>query len=207
VSAVGAVPLDLRGVYLASGASGKALAALPGLSFVFYDHDVAPSPTRLPRYLDLGYAADKDGIPFTHSSNLVAALDVALQRFVTNEPFQHMAALSAWLRPRLRELGLPMLVDNRWATPAIVTIPLPPDLSAIAIGDALQQYGLLVSYQSEYLVSRNWLQIGLMGHCTIEHLERLLDALASLTRPLKAPALPELAAAPVRGGSRPLLQL
>jgi hypothetical protein len=101
-----------------------------------------------------------------------------------------------------------MLVDNRWATPAIDTNPLTEDVSANAIRDALQQYGLLVSYQSEYLVSRNWLQIGLMGHCTIEHLERLLDVLAWLTRPLmKASALPELAGAPVRVGSRPLLQL
>ena len=177
VSAVGAVPLDLAGVYLVSGASGKALAAYPGLSFVFYDDDVMPEPTRLPRYLDLGYYAEKDGIPFTHSSNLIAALDVALRRFDTNEPFEHMAALSRWLRPRLREMGLPILVDGRWATPAIVTIPLAREVSATAIGDSLQQHGMLVSYQSEYLASRNWLQIGLMGHCATEHLSRLLDVM------------------------------
>src|SRR6185436_18221205 len=76
VSAVGAVPLDLSGVHLASGASGKALASYPGLSFVFYNHDIAPEPDRLPRYLDLGYYAQKNGVPFTHSSNLLAALDV-----------------------------------------------------------------------------------------------------------------------------------
>ena len=128
VSAIGAVPVDLSGVYLASGASGKALAALPGLSFVFHSHDVAPAPTRLPRYLDLGYYADKEGIPFTHSSNLVAALDAALSRFNTDEPFERVASLSSWLRPRLRELGLPLLVDDGQATPAVVTIPLPPSL-------------------------------------------------------------------------------
>jgi hypothetical protein len=36
---------------------------------------------------------------------------------------------------------------------------------------------MLVSYQSEYLASRNWLQIGLMGHCATEHLSRLLDVM------------------------------
>jgi aspartate aminotransferase-like enzyme len=187
VSAIGAVPLDLSGVYLASGASGKALAALPGLSFVFYNHDVAPAPTRLPRYLDLGYYADKDGIPFTHSSNLIAALDIALRRFDTDEPFTHMAALSAWLRPRLRDMGLPILVDGRAATPAIVTIPLPAEINAMMVGDTLQQYGMLVSYQSEYLASRNWLQIGLMGHCELDHLERLLSVMRQiLSRDLAA---------------------
>lgn len=183
VSAIGAVPVDLSGVYLASGASGKALAALPGLSFVFHSHDVAPAPTRLPRYLDLGYYADKEGIPFTHSSNLVAALAAALSRFNTDEPFERVAYLSSWLRPRLRELGLPLLVDNGQATPAVVTIPLPPTQSATTLGDRLQRHGLLVAYQSEYLERRNWFQIGLMGHCSEAHLERLVSVLAKILAP------------------------
>ena len=180
VSAIGALPIDLSGVHLASGASGKALAALPGLSFVFYSHRLTPSPTRLPRYLDLGYYADKEGIPFTHSSNLVAALAAALARFNTDEPFERVAALSNWLRPKLRELGLPILVDDGHATPAVVTVPLPPSRSATLLGDRLQRHGLLVAYQSEYLERRNWFQIGLMGHCTEAHLERLVGALARI---------------------------
>jgi aspartate aminotransferase-like enzyme len=183
VSAIGAVPLDLRGVDLVSGASGKALAALAGLSFVFHTNNVTPEPTRLPRYLDLGYYADKGGIPFTHSSNLIAALDVALERFNTPSPFEHMRALSCWLRGELRRLGLPVLVGDDHASPAVITIPLPADQSSMAIGDDLQRVGLLVSYQSEYLVRRNWIQIGLMGHCTRQHLERLLDALERVITP------------------------
>ena len=177
VSAIGAVPLDLDGVYLASGASGKALASLPGLSFVFHAHEIAPEPARLPRYVDLGYYAEKGGIPFTHSSNLIAALDAALTRFETDEPFESMAALSTWLRPKIRELGLPILVDDANATPAVLTIPLPLSRNATSVGDDLQREGVLVAYQSEYLVRRNWFQIGLMGHCSQEHLERLIDAL------------------------------
>jgi aspartate aminotransferase-like enzyme len=134
----------------------------------------------LPRYLDLGYYADKEGIPFTHSSNLVAALAAALARFNTDEPFERVAALSNWLRPKLRELGLPILVDGGHATPAVVTVPLPPSRSATLLGDCLQRHGLLVAYQSEYLELRNWFQIGLMGHCTEAHLERLVGALARI---------------------------
>ena len=177
VSAIGAVPLDLSDVFLASGASGKALASFPGLSFVFHREDVAPQPTRLPRYLDLGYYAEKCSIPFTHSSNLIAALDAALERFDTTAPFDEIAARSTWLRARLREFDIPMLVGDDLATPAVLTIPCETIGSAASVGDALQQRGLLVAYQSEYLVRRNWLQIGLMGGVTMEHLDRLVNVL------------------------------
>ena len=177
VSAIGAVPLDLSDVFLASGASGKALASFPGLSFVFHAEDATPQPTRLPRYLDLGYYAEKCSIPFTHSSNLIAALDAALERFDTTEPFDEIAARSTWLRARLRELNIPILVGDAEATPAVVTIPCETIGSAASVGDALQQRGLLVAYQSEYLGRRNWLQIGLMGGVTMEHLDRLVNVL------------------------------
>jgi aspartate aminotransferase-like enzyme/GNAT superfamily N-acetyltransferase len=180
VSAIGAVPLDLSDVFLASGASGKALASFPGLSFVFHAEDAVPQPTRLPRYLDLGYYAEKCSIPFTHSSNLIAALDAALERFDTPAPFEEIAERSSWLRARLREFGLPTLVPDAQATPAVVTIPFDAIGSAAAVGDALQQRGLLVAYQSEYLARRNWLQIGLMGGVTIEHLDRLVNVLRVL---------------------------
>jgi aspartate aminotransferase-like enzyme/predicted N-acetyltransferase YhbS len=180
VSALGAVPLDLSGVFLASGASGKALAAYPGLSFVFYAHDVGPAPDRLPRYLDLGYYAEKGGLPFTQSSNLVAALDAALHRFDTAAPFADLTARSRWLRPRLAEQGWPILVDESCATPAVITMaPGEPGLAS-RIGEALQRQGLLVAYQSEYLARRHWLQIALMGHVAPADLERLVQALARL---------------------------
>jgi aspartate aminotransferase-like enzyme len=177
VSAIGAVPLDVSGVALASGASGKALGAFPGLSMVFHSGAVRPEPTRLPRYLDLGYYAEKDGVPFTHSSNLVAALDAALARFDGPAPFARMKELSRWLRSRLCTLRIPVLVDDCQASPAVVTIPLPASQPVTAVGDALREQGLLVAYQSEYLVHHNWLQIGLMGQCSEDRLERLVQAL------------------------------
>src|SRR5687767_1954300 len=49
ISSIGTTPVDLGGVYLASAVSGKALAAFPGLSMVFYHHALASAP-KLPRY-------------------------------------------------------------------------------------------------------------------------------------------------------------
>jgi len=180
VSAVGAVPLDLTGVYLASGASGKALASYPGLSFVFYNHDIAPEPDRLPRYVDLGYYALKNGVPFTHSSNLLAALDAALSRFDTDEPFAQLDAFSRLVRPRLTELGWAPLVDEACATPAVLTVALTNGYRASAIGESLGRQGLVIAHHSEYLEKRNWFQVSLMGHRSAEPFECLLAALGRL---------------------------
>jgi aspartate aminotransferase-like enzyme len=163
-------------VYLASGASGKALASFPGLCFVFYAHDIAPEPERLPRYLDLGYYAAKSGIPFTHSSNLIGALDAALGRFESDEPFRQLETLSGIVRPGLRDLGWAPLVPDSLSTPAVVTVALTNGYRAAAIGERLGREGLMIAHHSEYLAERNWFQVSLMGHRTVEPVECLLAA-------------------------------
>lgn len=176
VSAIGAVPLELDGVFLASGASGKALASFPGLCFVFYAHDIAPEPDRLPRYLDLGYYASKNGIPFTHSSNLIGALDAALVRFESDEPFRQLATLSGIVRPGLRDLGWAPLVPDSLSTPAVVTVALTNGYRAAAVGEQLGREGLMIAHHSEYLAERNWFQVSLMGHRSSAPVECLLAA-------------------------------
>ena len=64
ISSIGTAPVQLEGVHLASGVSGKGLGSYPGLAMVFYHHDLAPAPEKLPRYLDLGLYARTDGTPF-----------------------------------------------------------------------------------------------------------------------------------------------
>jgi aspartate aminotransferase-like enzyme/predicted N-acetyltransferase YhbS len=183
VSAIGAVPLDLKDVYLASGASGKALASYPGLSFVFYDHEIAPAPDRLPRYLDIGYYASKDGVPFTHSSNLLAALDAALDRFESDEPFAQIDALARLMRPGLQKLGWAPLVHESLATPAVITVALTNGYRASEIGERLAQQGLVIAHHSEYLAQRNWFQVSLMGHRSAAPCECLLAAMGRLVQP------------------------
>jgi len=180
ISAVGTVPVDLEGVHLASGVSGKGLGAFPGLSMVFHHHEIAPQPERLPRYLDLGYYASQGSIPFTQSSNLVAALQMALQRYDSMQPFTETAELSAWLRPKLRELGFKILAPDATAAPAVVSLMLPPSMRSANVGDQLRAAGLLVSYQSDYLQKRNCVQICMMGDCSRQGLVALLSELRKL---------------------------
>lgn len=180
ISSIGTLPVDLSGVFLASGVSGKGLGSYPGLSMVFYNHELEPRPDRLPRYLDMGLHASKGGVPFTMSSNLVYALDAALDRFEAANVFENIAETSTWLRQQLRDLGFRIVAADACAAPAVITLAMPPNMSSTDLGDSLEQAGFSLSYNSEYLRARNWIQICLMGEFSRRDMEPLLDAMAHI---------------------------
>jgi aspartate aminotransferase-like enzyme len=177
ISSVGVGPVNLEGVYMAAAASGKGLAAYPGLCMVFYNHAVSHS-ARLPRYLDLGWYAEHQGIPFTHSSNLMQALDTALRRTDWAKKYAQLAEDSAWLRGRLRGLGLSLITPDTEAMPGVATIAMGPGQNGFEMAQQMEQAGFLVSYNSDYLRQRNWIQICLMGEYSREKLDGLLAWLA-----------------------------
>ncbi len=180
MSTLGVVPLDLRGVHLATGTSGKGVASYPGLSFVFHHHDVAPEPLKLPRYLDLGCWARGDGVPFTHSSNLVAALGAALDRGDWEHKFSRTREAAEAVRQALRGHGFFIVGADEHASPGIVTLALPPHRSARSFGWQLEKLGFLVSYRSDYLLRRNWLQIALLGEFDPGQLAELLREMGAM---------------------------
>lgn len=161
-SSLGTVAVDLRGVYLASSVSGKGLAAFPGVSLVFYNHLVTTDES-LPRYLDLGFYRLKEGTPFTHSSNLVAALQQALVELQAEKRFSAIHRVSERLREQLSAASLDQLVSGLDSSPAVITVALPSQLSSRKLGDAMEKRGWLLSYRSGYLLERNLIQVCLMG--------------------------------------------
>ena len=193
ISSTGVAPVNLSGVHLASAASGKGFASYPGLCMVFHNHAIAPS-NRLPRYLDLGWYAAHEGIAFTHSSNLVHALDTAVRRVNWPQKFTQLAEDSKWLRGRLRQLGLHLITADADAMPGVVTIALPSGKSGAEFAQRLEEAGFLLSFNSDYLRQRNWVQICMMGEYSREKLDGLLDSLAKVS----TPAAPALRTAPVQ---------
>jgi len=179
ISSIGTIPVDLSGVHMASGVSGKGLGAFPGLCMVFYNHEMLPSKV-LPRYLDLGLYAVSDGIPFTHSSNLLYALQAAIERVKASELGTAAAERAAWLRGQLHELGMVIVGSGPQTSPVVTTIALPEALNSVWLGSKLEEKGYLLSYKSEYLVRRNWIQICTMGENAPESLEGLLSTLRDL---------------------------
>jgi aspartate aminotransferase-like enzyme len=177
ISSLGTLPVALAGVFLATCSSGKGLRSYPGLSMVFYHHAVVPGIRRLPRYLDLAYYAAQQGIPFTFSSNLLHALHAALKRVQWESRFAELRELSGWLRGELSELGFTLVGAGAHTSPAVVTLALPEELNSVSLGKLIEESGYLLSFNSEYLRRRNWVQICLMGECSREKLVSLLNAL------------------------------
>ncbi|HTR40186.1 MAG TPA: GNAT family N-acyltransferase [Pseudomonadales bacterium] len=182
ISTIGALPVDLTGVYLASCASGKALRAYPGLSMIFYNHTAAGNTKKLPRYFDLDFYAKQEGIPFTFSSNLLHALRTAVKRVNWEKRFTETAEWSTWLRGQLVESGFQLVGGGAPVSPAVITIKLPPEMDSVKMGNAMQEAGYLLSFNSEYLRRKNWIQICLMGECTREKVVALSNAIHRLVK-------------------------
>jgi aspartate aminotransferase-like enzyme len=191
ISSLGAIPVDLHDVWLATAASGKGLAAYPGLALVFCSEMPTPDKT-LPRYLDLGlYCAtgEAGSVPFTLSSNLLAALSAGLDR-QSDELLARIDADGRWVRQQLRSMGLQLVASESESIGAVTTIALPPDeIDADELGRSLEAFGFFTSYASGYLRERNWLQICLMGEVRREQLERLIPVLTARIEVVRKRAL------------------
>ena len=108
---------------------------------------------------------------------MLHALQAAVQRVVWPRRLADLAGQSRRLRTQLRELGFQILAAEADAAPAVVTLVLPADISSTEVGGRLQEAGYLLSYNSEYLRQRNWVQICLMGEYQSEQLDLLANVL------------------------------
>lgn len=176
ISSIGAIPVDLRGVHLATGTSGKGLGAYPGLSLVFHDYSPTPQPERLPGYIDLGHWAAHASSPHTHSSNLVAALAKAVTR-VTPDRMHRIRDNARWLREVLQSRDLAMVVPESVACDAGITFAPGDATNAAQLGEELEQRGFLLNFRSSHLRTRNWIQLSLLGDPARVDLQRFLHAL------------------------------
>ena len=183
VSSIGALNVNLSGVQLAAGTSGKAIAALPGLSMVFIGGEVVPRG-RLPRYLDLaGYMCP--GVPYTMSSNLLAALRVALTVLGT-ERYNAIANAAHRLRNQLDSYKIDIVAPRFDFSTTRRHNRLTRADRPLDVAEKLASRGILVAHASEYLRHRNLIQICLMGEFTTSALDRVAAILAGEVRGARA---------------------
>jgi aspartate aminotransferase-like enzyme len=176
MSAIGAMPLDLSNVYLASASSGKALASVAGLAMVFAHSSASrESLSDTPASLDLALHLRGDGVPHTVPSTLVAALHASLQTIVafTAQRYATIARDNAALTKALRTIGLSPLINDDIAAPSVITVPIPASAHSFAIGAYLRDRGIDVGFESAYLRQRNWIQLALMGEYSKRALRQL----------------------------------
>lgn len=189
MSSIGSQPVDLRGVHLATAASGKGLGAYPGLALVFHDYTPRSEPERLPGYLDLGHWAAHASVPHTHSSNLVSALAAALRE---NSPARlaRIRENATWLRSVIGAHGFTPVAPAASASPSVITLELPAHLASARLGEELERRGFALNFRSPHLLTRNWIQIALFGNPSRAELERFVAALAdSQTTPWLATSI------------------
>lgn len=181
ISSVGTVTVNLENVYLASCSSGKALCSFPGLSMVFYNHAINASPS-IPKYLDLGFFRSENGVPFTISTNLVYALNKAADALLEkgNYVFSEMEEKSVRMREIFAQKGFGIINEAAISSPSVVTASLPENINSVSFGKLLEQHNCLVSYNSGYLVRRNWIQTYFTRNTTLDTIRRFGELISSL---------------------------
>lgn len=182
ISSLGTVPVDLSGIDLASGVAGKGLGAFTGMAMVFHRHPAVPGGSPLPRYLDLAAYAAGDGLPYSSSSNLLAALEAALRERRDGRVMRRIPEMSRKVRDRLEREGIRIVNAAAAASPAVFTLAARPGASSLGIGRALEAQGILLNYQSAYLAERNWFQVCLMADHPDADIEFALERIAAVAR-------------------------
>jgi aspartate aminotransferase-like enzyme len=183
ISSIGATPLDLHEVYLASGATGKSLGSYAGAALVFADLERLGHLDlgRVPSYLDLPAALRTPGPRYTFPSSTLAALDASLASFATPEKaqtiFERYRQLGAFVRARLRELAVPPLADESCAAPVITTFAPPNGEASEAFVARCHFWGFSIGGASGYLQERRLVQIATMGAIRQEEVAALFDHL------------------------------
>lgn len=167
VSSLGAVPFDMRDVYLASGVSGKALGSYAGVAMVFAS-EIPLLKRPVPAYLDLAETLRAQGPCFTFSSPLLLALEAALR---IRRDYQPLGSL---VRTRLRELGASPIADERIAGPVVTTFE-PPFRRFL---EQCRGFGYEIGGESRYLQERGLVQIATMGAVQPHHVNALFDSLS-----------------------------
>jgi aspartate aminotransferase-like enzyme len=183
ISSLGAVPLDLSKVFLATGATGKSLGSYAGIAIVFADR-AALGPldlSRVPSYLDLPAALASAGPRYTFPSPTLRALDAALAEYATparaQARYDHYARLGAYVRAQLRQAGLEPLADEADAAPVVTTFAPPADETAEAFVARCRSWGFDIGGQSGYLATRRLVQVATMGAVTHEECAPLFEHL------------------------------
>ncbi len=180
ISSLGTVPIDLKRVYMATGVSGKGLAAYPGLSFIFYNRLTLSRNKNLPRYLDLNSYATAKGVPYTLSSNLLYATSKALDLTDVEANLAKSRECSFIIRDKLQEMGLEVLGKDVECSPAIITFKIPKEIDPLKLGEKLEDQGIHLGYRSRYLTNRYLMQFALMGEYSKDGVKLALSRLKEL---------------------------
>ena len=183
ISSLGAVPLDLSEVYLATGSTGKALGSYAGVAIIFADRRALQDLDRsgVPSYLDIGAALASDGPCYTFPSPTLRALEAALEEYATpvkaRAVYHRYHELGLRIRQHLGELGFRPLAEEEWASPVVTTFEPTETESSAEFVQRCRSWGFTIGGESAYLSQRRLVQIATMGAVSWEMVAPLFENL------------------------------
>jgi aspartate aminotransferase-like enzyme len=183
ISSLGAVPLDLRAVYLATGATGKSLGSYAGASIIFADKEalVQLNRDRIPSYFDIAASLNSEGPCYTFPSPTLLALEAALKEYATPGKAQSAYAryheMGVRVRQQLRRLGLEPLAREECACAVVTTFAPPGEESSLEFVTRCRGWGFNIGGESAYLAQRRLVQIATMGAVSRDQFMPLFDHL------------------------------
>lgn len=185
ISSLGAVPLDLREVYLATGATGKSLGSIAGAAIIFADKAALKTlaQERVPSYFDIIAALDSEGPCYTFPSPTLLALEAALNEYATPErcqaTYDRYQELGVYVRQQLRRLDLEPLAREECACPVVTTFSTPGEETSLSFVARCRSWGYAIGGESAYLEQRRLVQIATMGAVSLDQFSGLFDHLES----------------------------
>jgi aspartate aminotransferase-like enzyme len=197
ISSLGAVPLDLRGVFLASGSTGKSLGSYAGAALIFADGEALDrlERQRVPSYFDIAAALASKGPCYTFPSPILRALEAAMAEYATpakaQATYTRYAELGVYVRRQLRRLGLEPLAREEWAAPVVTTFSPPGEETSEEFVERCLSWGVAIGGQSGYLAERRLVQVATMGAVTRDMSTTLFHQLQGWLRPEPTLALAE----------------
>jgi aspartate aminotransferase-like enzyme len=111
------------------------------------------------------------------NSNILNALGSAVEILDVGARYKAIQRRSDWLMAELTKIDFKVYPDVKSLHPAIITIQLPETISSATFGKLLEKQSVLVSYNSEYLVRKNTVQICLFSDISDEDMEYFFDIL------------------------------
>jgi len=176
ISTIANIEVDLSGVYIASGTSGKGLASFAGIAMVYFKTEVLDlEVTGIPKYFNLNHHRATRYVPYTINANLFYALEHAFRTVESSAHRKNIKELSDYIYNELIEAGLSVLGSYEHMMPGVISLVCPPAVNAFQLGTLLEENGFYVNYGGAYLRADNYFQICIMGHQNLDNTKLLCN--------------------------------
>jgi len=193
VSSLGAVPVDIEDneITFCTGSANKAIASVPGLSFVCGKRaafNALKAVKARSLYLDLYnhfvYSDRKYQTPNTPAVNLFFALEAALDGILDGglqTTFDRYSALATQLRGGMKNLGFRFFLSEEHMSPVLTTVELPVGFEGDEFHERLRRLGY-ITYPGKGILKDRAFQVANIGQISHSDVRRFIDALARVVK-------------------------